>query len=349
MALRDVHGGAWQDWPDGLALRSAPALERARAEHGSLIDFHIFCQYVFWEQWSRLRRYANERAIRLIGDIPIFLALDSADVWSHPELFLLDPRGFPKAVAGVPPDYFSATGQRWGNPVYDWAANAADGYSWWIDRFRATLRMVDVARIDHFRGFQAHWEIPAAYPTAEHGEWMPGPGHRLFSAAREVLEDLPFIAEDLGVITPDVVALREELGYPGMRILQFAFDSGPENRFLPHNYERNTVVYTGTHDNDTTVGWFTTRSEPERHYARTYLGTSGEDIAWDLIRSALASVADLAIIPVQDVLSLDSQARMNFPGTAEGNWSWRLLPRQLTPAHVERLASLTRAYGRGAS
>lgn len=349
MALHDAHGGAWQSWGDSLARRNPETLADARRVHGALVNLHSFCQFVFWEQWSSLRRYAGERGIRLIGDIPIFVALDSADVWAHPELFILDERGFPTVVAGVPPDYFSATGQRWGNPLYQWEAIAADGYRWWIERFRATLRLVDIVRIDHFRGFEGAWEIPAECPTAERGRWAPGPGRDLFLATRQALGDVPIIVEDLGVITADVVALREELGYPGMRVLQFAFDDGPSNPFLPHNYQQNTVVYTGTHDNDTAVGWFASCSEAERDYARRYVGSTGDDIAWDLIRVALASVADLAIVPVQDVLALGGEARMNFPGTPEGNWRWRLLPGQLTPGHGERLRGLTETYGRGRS
>jgi len=346
MALQGSHGGAWQTWGEGLARRKPDALAEARGMLAASVDVHAFAQFAFAEQWSALRSYAAERGVRIVGDIPIFVALDSADVWAQPELFLLDDRGFPTVVAGVPPDYFSATGQRWGNPLYRWDAIAATGYTWWINRFRAMLRLVDIIRIDHFRGFQGHWEIPAEHPTAEHGRWVSGPGRDLFQAARRALGDLPIIVEDLGVITPDVVALREELGYPGMKVLQFAFGSGPSNPFLPHNFERNAVVYTGTHDNDTTVGWFRTAPETERHYALEYLCGDGESVAWDMIRVALASVADTAIAPVQDVLSLGPEARMNFPGTAEGNWSWRLGPGQLTGEHAEKLARMAQAYGR---
>jgi 4-alpha-glucanotransferase len=346
MALQQSHGGTWQTWGEGLARRRPEALADARRMLATEIEVHAFAQFAFAEQWSALRAYAGERGIQLVGDIPIFVALDSADVWAQPELFLLDDRGFPTVVAGVPPDYFSTTGQRWGNPLYRWDAIAATGYAWWINRFRAMLRLVDVIRIDHFRGFQAHWEIPAEHPTAEHGRWVGGPGRDLFQAARRALGDLPIIVEDLGVITEDVVALREELGYPGMKVLQFAFGSGPSNPFLPHNFEPNVVVYTGTHDNDTTVGWFRSASESERGHALEYLCGDGESIAWDMIRLALASVADLAVAPVQDVLSLGYEARMNFPGKAEGNWAWRLAPGQLTGEHADHLSRLARAYGR---
>ena len=346
MALQQSHGGAWQSWGDGLARRKPEALAEARDMLGGDVALHSFAQFVFAEQWSALRQYAAERGVNIVGDIPIFVALDSADVWSHPELFILDDRGFPTVVAGVPPDYFSATGQRWGNPLYRWDVFAGSGYAWWINRFRAMLRVVDVIRIDHFRGFQAAWEIPAEHPTAERGRWAPGPGRDLFQAARRALGDVPIIVEDLGEITPDVVELREELGNPGMKILQFAFGSGPSNPFLPHNFEHNMVVYTGTHDNDTTVGWFRTASEAERAHVIEYAESDGESIAWDLIRLAMASIADVAIAPVQDVLSLGPEARMNFPGTAEGNWGWRLLPAQLNQEHAERLARLATTYGR---
>ena len=346
MALQESHGGAWQTWGEGLARRKPEALAEARDMLASTVAVHSFAQFAFAEQWAAIRTYAAERGVRIVGDIPIFVALDSSDVWSQPELFTLDDRGFPTVVAGVPPDYFSATGQRWGNPLYRWDVMAGTGYTWWVNRFRAMLRLVDVIRIDHFRGFQGAWEIPAEHPTAERGRWVAGPGRDLFQAARRALGDLPIIVEDLGVITPDVVALREELGYPGMKVLQFAFGSGPSNPFLPHNFEHNVVVYTGTHDNDTTVGWFRTASDEERGYAVDYVGGDGESIAWDLIRLALSSVADTAIAPVQDVLSLGSEARMNFPGTAEGNWAWRLTPGQLTEEHAERLALLARTYGR---
>ncbi|MBM2810884.1 MAG: 4-alpha-glucanotransferase [Chloroflexi bacterium] len=347
MALRERYGrSSWQHWPDGVKRRDAAAMEEARRHDRDAIDFHALVQFLFWRQWAALRRYANERGVKLIGDIPIFVALDSADVWTRPDLFWLDAGGSLTFVAGVPPDYFSATGQRWGNPLYRWDVLARQGYGWWIERLRATLRAVDVLRIDHFRGFQGYWEIPAQNETAEHGRWAPGPGREFFDAARSALGDLPIIVEDLGEITPDVVELREYLGYPGMKVLQFAFDSGPANPFLPHNFSPNCVVYTGTHDNDTTVGWFESQGESTRSYACAYLGVDGFDISWDLIRLALASVAEMAIVPLQDVLSLGTEARMNFPGRAEGNWAWRFRSDQLTADHAARLRRLTETYGR---
>lgn len=347
MALHDAGGGtSWQEWEADAVRRDPRALEAARSRHDAAIDFHVFTQFVFWEQWQELRRYANGQGVRFIGDIPIFVAMDSADVWAHPEMFSLDERGYPTVVAGVPPDYFSATGQRWGNPLYRWDVMARDGYRWWVDRFGRTLETVDIIRIDHFRGFQACWEIPAEHPTAQHGRWVPAPGRAVFAAARNSLGHLPIIVEDLGVITPDVKALRYALGYPGMKVLQFAFDSGPANPFLPHHYEPDVVVYTGTHDNDTTVGWYQSRSEAERDYVRRYLATDGRDIAWDMMRLAMSSVAELAIVPLQDVLSLGTEARMNFPSRPEGNWGWRLRPGELTAKHATRLRDLTETYGR---
>jgi len=336
----------WHEWPAAIRMRKPDALERARRDLAELVHRESVTQFLFWRQWQTVRRRANDAGIRVIGDIPIFVALDSADVWANPEMFWLDRQGRPQFVAGVPPDLFSETGQRWGNPLYRWDAIKANGYRWWIERFRATLEMVDVIRIDHFRGFQAYWEIPARHSTAEKGRWAPGPGHDLFRAAREALGELPILVEDLGEITPDVVELREELGYPGMKVLQFAFDSGPTNPYLPHNYDANFVVYTGTHDNDTTVSWFEQLPEKTRDHIRRYLGVDGLDIAWDLIRQALASVADLAIVPIQDVLALGGEGRMNHPGQSAGNWSWRLQPGQLVPEHAQRLGELASLYGR---
>jgi 4-alpha-glucanotransferase len=346
MALRESLGGGWQQWPEALALRRPEALAAAREELRRAIDQHAVLQMLFTEQWAKVHRYAREHDVALVGDIPIFVALDSADVWAHRELFYLDEHGNPTIVAGVPPDYFSRTGQRWGNPLYRWEVLAERGYDWWIERFRAALETVDVIRIDHFRGFESYWAVPAANPTAEHGSWDRGPGVDLFVATRKALGTLPIIIEDLGLITPEVVALREELGYPGMKVLQFAWDSGPSNPFLPHNFVPNCVVYTGTHDNDTTVGWYQQAPEKERDYLQRYLGVEGQEIAWDLIRAAMASVADIAIVPAQDVLSLSTEHRMNLPGQPEGNWSWRLQPGQLTAEHAVRLARLATVYGR---
>lgn len=347
MVLKEAHGGAsWTQWEPAVVRRKPEALALWRARFAHQLEEHAALQFFFFRQWQKLRAYAAERGIGLIGDVPIFVAHDSVDVWCHPELFFLDDDGQPSVVAGVPPDYFSATGQLWGNPLYRWERMAEDGYRWWIERVRCTLQLVDVVRIDHFIGFTRYWEIPAGSPTAERGRYLPGPGARFLEALRAALGGLPLIAEDLGAVTPEVEQLRDQFELPGMKVLQFAFASDPRDRFLPHNFTPNFVVYTGTHDNDTTVGWFRSASAQERSFAQRYLGRSGEDIAWDLIRLGLASVADAFIVPVQDLLSLGSEARMNFPGRPQGNWRWRLRPGQLSSAVWQRLADLTYTYGR---
>jgi 4-alpha-glucanotransferase len=347
MALSEAHQGLeWCDWPPALAAHEQAALARARALHAERIAFWQFCQWAFFRQWLALKSYANGRDVQIIGDAPIFIAHHSAEVWAHQHLFQLGPDGRPTVVAGVPPDYFSATGQRWGNPLYRWEEHARDGYAWWVERIRRTFELVDFVRIDHFRGFAAAWEIPAAQTTAVRGEWVPGPGEALFKAIARALGPLPIIAEDLGVITPDVVALRKKFAFPGMRILQFAFAGDASDRFLPHNHECDTVVYTGTHDNDTTAGWWCTATDHERHFARGYLGTDGHDMPWTLIRAAMASVADTAVLPMQDVLALPTECRMNFPGQASGWWRWRFQWSQVQPWHAGRLAELARLYGR---
>jgi 4-alpha-glucanotransferase len=348
MALKHRTGGqGWWAWDEKLARRDRRALHRARRELAGEIDFHKFVQWLFFRQWSSVREAANARGIRIMGDVPIYVSNDSADVWAHRNLFQLDDRGKPTVVAGVPPDYFSATGQRWGNPLYRWDAMRDTGYRWWIQRIRANLRLADIVRLDHFRGFAAYWEIPAEEPTAIHGRWIPGPGKALFDAIRESLGSLPLVAEDLGFITAEVHELRHAVGLPGMKILQFGFghDDSPH---LPHRYERETVVYTGTHDNDTAVGWFATVSESERQLARTYLGEDCADIAWSLIREAYTSVAETAIVPVQDILRLGSEARMNRPGAEHDNWSWRLQAGALTTDHARRLRRLAEISGRKA-
>lgn len=336
----------WSDWDAGLARREPSALRDARQQHASRIAFWRFCQWSFFRQWARLKEHARSRGVRIVGDAPIFIAYQSAEVWARPELFELDENGKPSVVAGVPPDIFSATGQRWGNPLYRWSAHAAEGYAWWVERMRRTLDLVDIVRIDHFRGFAAYWEIPADEPTAEHGHWVPGPGPALFDAIARELGDIPIIAEDLGYITPDVDALRKQFQLPGMRILQFAFDSGSGNHFLPHNHESDTVVYTGTHDNDTTIGWWDKATAHEREHAGRYLLTDGREIHWDLIRAACASVADMAIHPMQDVLGLGGEHRMNFPGKSEGYWEWRFGWAQVTPAQSRRLNEMCRLFRR---
>ena len=357
-ALKTAQGGlAWHEWEQPLVRREAGALSRALEELHDQVEAHKFYQFLFFKQWFALKAYCNERGVDIIGDIPIFVAQDSADVWTNPDQFKLDESGRPIVVAGVPPDYFSRTGQLWGNPLYDWERMLADGFRWWIERVRATLQTVDIARIDHFRGFAACWEIPGDDKTAERGRWVEAPGRELFAAIRDKLGELPIIAEDLGVITPDVEKLRDDSGFPGMRILQFAFSSDVKNVDLPHNYHGNVVVYTGTHDNDTTVGWFksvagegSTRDadqvKRERDSCLKYLNTRGEEIHWDFIRAVLSSVADTAIVPMQDLLGLGTEARMNLPNSIQGNWSWRLKHDALTEAHGERLRDMTGTYGR---
>ncbi|HEX5503681.1 MAG TPA: 4-alpha-glucanotransferase [Thermomicrobiales bacterium] len=345
-ALRARHGGAhWWDWEPPLARRKPAALARARRALADELGFQRFVQYRFCADYAALRRAARARGIRLIGDLPIFVARDSADVWAHPDLFLLDADGAPTAVAGVPPDYYSATGQLWGNPLYRWDAMARDGYAWWTARLRAALALYDLVRLDHFRGFEAYWAVPAGAETAANGRWVAGPRDDFFDAARAALGGLPFIAEDLGLITPEVHALRERVGLPGMKVLQFAF-SDPDSPYLPHTFTPDCVVYTGTHDNDTTRGWWAAADDAERAFARRYLGRDGADIAWDLIRLAFGSVAALAVVPLQDVLDLGSAARMNTPGVPTGNWAWRCPPGALTPALAARLRDLATVYGR---
>jgi 4-alpha-glucanotransferase len=346
-ALRDAHGGtSWAEWPDPLRRRQRGALRKAREELAEEIDRHAYAQYLFDLQWSAMRRYAHANGIRIVGDVPIFVAYDSADVWAHPELFELDDALRPTVVSGVPPDYFSATGQRWGNPLYRWDVLEETGYRWWIDRFRRTLEMVDVVRVDHFRGFESYWEVPAEADTAIHGRWMPGPGRGLFDAVRQKLGSLPLIAEDLGIITEEVEALRDDLDLPGMRVLQFAFGGDdPENPHLPRNYVHNAVAYTGTHDNDTVLGWYADAGGTERVAVDQAVGT-GTEMHWRMIEAVLQSAAGWAIVPLQDVLGLGGQARMNTPGVAEGNWRWRLREGELTPDLADRLAEIVRRTGR---
>ena len=340
----------WCDWEPALARREPQALADARAAHAERMGFWKFCQWNFYRQWLALKAYANSRGIQVIGDTPIFIAYLSAEVWASPHLFELgvDAANFgrPSVVAGVPPDFFSATGQRWGNPLYRWSEHAQDGFAWWVERVRHIFDLVDIVRIDHFRGFAGCWQIPVSEPTAVKGRWVPGPGEALFKAINKALGPMPIIAEDLGLITPDVEALRKKFGLPGMRILQFAFAGDASDRFLPHNHEPDTVVYTGTHDNDTTAGWWASATDRERHMARGYLATDGHDMPWTLIRAAMASVADTAVHPMQDVLALPSDCRMNHPGQESGWWGWRFQWSQVQSWHAQRLAELSRLYGR---
>jgi 4-alpha-glucanotransferase len=354
---RERHEAAWTEWEAPLVRRDAAALDEARARLSERVEEVKFAQFLFFDQWARLRAYCQGQGIRIVGDIPIFVAQDSADVWAQPHLFKLDERGRPAVVAGVPPDYFSRTGQLWGNPLYDWGRMSEESFGWWVERVRSTLSLVDVIRIDHFRGFAAYWEIPGGDETAERGRWVFAPGRELFKAIKAELGELPIIAEDLGFITPDVIELRDEFGFPGMRILQFGFSTDSTNKDLPHNYVRNAAVYTGTHDNDTAVGWF--RSQPggasvrsaekierERQYCLDYLASDGSEINWDFIRALYASAGDTALVPLQDVLGLGSGARMNTPATMSGNWSWRLRDGDLHEDLSARLRRLAETYGR---
>ncbi|MEW6403122.1 MAG: 4-alpha-glucanotransferase [Chloroflexota bacterium] len=354
MSLKEANGGgAWNGWPEALRLRKKTAMTKARKEMAESVMRHSFYQFLFFKQWNELRAHVHERGIQIIGDIPIFVAYDSADVWSHAELFYLDEQGNPTVVAGVPPDLFSATGQRWGNPLYNWAVHKADGYRWWLARVRASLETFDILRFDHFRGFAGYWEIPAENPTAEQGRWVPGPSEHFFRAVDKYLGDglitpgtgLPIVAEDLGVITPDVIELLNTFNLPGMRVLQFAF-SEPDNPFLPHNYVPNCVAYTGTHDNQTAMGWFQSASQREREFACRYLRVDGHDFAWDLIRGVWSSVAVIAIAPMQDFLSLGDQARMNFPSTLGGNWEWRMRDADMNEPLAGKLREINYLYRR---
>lgn len=349
MALKDAHEGkAWNEWEMPLRGRDPKAMNAARTEHAIAIHAHKFIQWVFYDQWLKLKAYANQKGILIVGDVPIFVAMDSSDTWANPQEFFLDDGFQPTVVAGVPPDYFSATGQLWGNPLYRWERMKEEGYSWWMRRIRAALRLYDLVRIDHFRGFAAYWEVPASEETAVDGRWVKGPGADFFTALQQVLgDDLPIIAEDLGEITPDVIELRDRFDLPGMKILQFAFADDASDKFLPHNYTRNFVVYPGTHDNDTVWGWYLESGAPQEHdFFRRYFRTDGHDAAWTMIEAAWRSVAVMAVATLQDVLNLGSDARMNLPGRADGNWTWRFLPEQLTGHLAERLREATEIFGR---
>jgi len=349
MSLKEANGGgAWSGWNESLRKREQSTMEKERTNHAENMLRHSFYQFLFFRQWNKLRAYANDRDIKIIGDIPIFIAYDSADAWAYPDLFFLGEDSLPTVVAGVPPDYFSATGQLWGNPLYRWKVHKKSGYAWWLERFRSVLKFVDVVRLDHFRGFAGYYEIPFGQPTAEHGQWITGPGKDFFSTVSRELSNsekatLPIIAEDLGVITPDVVKLRDGFNLPGMKILQFGF-TGPDNPFLPHNYVKNCVAYSGTHDNDTALGWFESAPEQERKFALRYLNSDGSDFAWDLIRSVWSSVAVYAVTPMQDVLSLGTEARMNFPSKLGGNWEWRMKEEDLSRELAGKLRELNELY-----
>jgi 4-alpha-glucanotransferase len=336
----------WYKWPDELKLREDSALQRAAAELAGEVLAEKAAQFLFVRQWAGVKRYANEHGISVIGDLPIFVALDSADVWCNQHLFELNADGTAKFVAGVPPDYFSETGQLWGNPIYEWQAMQADKFSWWAARFSHEMSRVDIVRLDHFIGFTRHWQVPGDDETAENGEWVSAPGRDLFTTLAANLGDLPVIAEDLGALTDEVDELRDEFGFPGMRILQYAFGGDAANRDLPHNYHQDCVAYTGTHDNDTVVGWYKTAPRNVRAHCRKYLHFRGGQVNWAFISGVLASVADIAMIPMQDLLGLGSESRMNVPATGTGNWQWRMSDGEFTQEIAARLRDLTEMYGR---
>lgn len=341
------YGASWNSWPSDIAKRNKSAVEKWTKKLKNEIGFYKFLQFEFDKQWKNLRTYANDSGIEIIGDIPIFVAADSADTWAEPKLFEIDQKGYPISVAGVPPDYFSETGQAWGNPLYDWGVHKETGYDWWIKRIKKTLELVDSVRIDHFRAFESYWAIPYGSETAVNGKWIKGPGEDFFKVIEKNIPNLSIIAEDLGDLNEEVLVLRDKLGYPGMKILQFAFGGDPANAYLPHNYTNdNFVVYTGTHDNDTTIGWYNSIDDAEKDRIRRLLNVSGDDIAWDLIRYAFSSTAKIAVIPIQDILCLDTSARMNTPGVSGGNWQFRFRKSALTDEKARGLAYLSNLYNR---
>ena len=339
---------SWIEWDEDIRLRKEDAMAAYKEKYAAEVEFYEFQQYLFASQWFALKAYANEKGIEIIGDIPIYVAFDSADTWANPELFQLDENCIPVGVAGCPPDSFSATGQLWGNPLYRWEYHKETGYEWWMRRIAYCYKLYDVVRIDHFRGFDEYYFIPYGDATAEFGHWEKGPGYDIFKVMKEKLGKKAVIAEDLGFLTPSVLKLVKKTGYPGMKILQFAFDSREESDYLPHNYSCNSVVYTGTHDNDTTMGWFDTLNRKDKAFAKRYLNiTSRKDVHWEFIRAALASVSDTAIIPMQDYLGLGAEARMNIPSTLGNNWKWRMPDGQLTDELAEKIRAMTKLYGRG--
>ncbi len=357
MAIKDAHGGyVWTEWEENIAKRDPESLQQWHDKVGDEVGARKFWQFLFYRQWWSLKTYCYEKGIKIIGDIPIYVAHDSADVWAHPELYYLDEKGNPTVVAGVPPDYFSATGQLWGNPIYQWGLMAKKGYQWWVDRFRQLLTSVDIVRLDHFRGFESYWEVPAQEKTAENGTWQAGPGAALFETLQFTLGELPIIAENLGVITEEVEELRHRFEFPGMAILQFAFGAQADCVDLPHNYTDNMAAYSGTHDNDTTLGWWegsgegSTRSakevKQEKKFASQYLNTDGTEINWVFIRALMSSVANMVVFPLQDIIGLGNEARMNLPGRPGGNWQWRFTKSQLDDSMAQRLKELCITYGR---
>ncbi|MCI9086389.1 MAG: 4-alpha-glucanotransferase [Clostridia bacterium] len=346
MSIKDANNGiSWLEWDESLRKRDSHALWEFKSSHEDDVLFWEFIQFKFFEQWNALKQYANDAGISIVGDIPIYVALDSAEVWVYPDLFELDENLIPTAVAGCPPDAFSPTGQLWGNPLYNWQRHKEFGYNWWIDRIRSATSLYDIVRIDHFRGFEGYYAIPYGHETAEHGEWRKGPGMDLFNAVSQELGSLPIIAEDLGFLTEDVHKLLKDSGFPGMKVLEFAFDPREESNYLPHTYTKNSVVYVGTHDNNTTLGWIDELDKPTLDFCKKYLDTDS-DILWRMIKNAMSSVSDTAIIQMQDYLELGSEARMNIPSTLGGNWQWRMTKRDTTKKLAEKIADITRTYGR---
>ena len=336
----------WNTWDKSLAQRKSGALKKAKKTFADEIEYQTWLQFEFFEQWKTLKNYANSKSIRVVGDIPIFVDHNSADVWSHPEFFAVYKQGNRELVAGVPPDYFSETGQLWGNPLYKWDAIQKDGFSWWLERFKQMFGLFDAIRVDHFRGFDEYWEVKASEETAINGEWVKAPGVELFTTIKKKLGSLPIIAEDLGLMTQGVEDLRDQFNFPGMKILQFAFDSDSTNSFLPHNYPQNCVTYTGTHDNDTTIGWYNSAPDVEQHRARVYTRSDGQEIQWELIRLGMFSVADQAIFPLQDFMNLDTTHRMNMPGTVGDNWKWRFTPNMLENVDKQRIKKMVKMSNR---
>ncbi len=346
MSIKDANNGiSWLEWDESLRKRDSHALWEFKSSHEDDVLFWEFLQFKFFEQWNALKQYANDAGISIVGDIPIYVALDSAEVWVYPDLFELDENLIPTAVAGCPPDAFSPTGQLWGNPLYNWQRHKEFGYNWWIDRIRSATSLYDIVRIDHFRGFEGYYAIPYGHETAEHGEWRKGPGMDLFNAVSQELGSLPIIAEDLGFLTEDVHKLLKDSGFPGMKVLEFAFDPREESNYLPHTYTKNSVVYVGTHDNNTTLGWIDELDKPTLDFCKKYLDTDS-DILWRMIKTAMSSVSDTAVIQMQDYLELGSEARMNIPSTLGGNWQWRMTKRDTTKKLAEKIADITRTYGR---
>ncbi|MCT4545195.1 MAG: 4-alpha-glucanotransferase [Vallitalea sp.] len=348
MALKDLNKGSmWINWDNSMSHPTKETKESMINELTYEINFYKFIQFIFYEQWSQLKKYANDKGIYIIGDLPIFTSFDSSDVWANKQLFSLDSSGYPIDVAGVPPDYFSKTGQLWGNPLYNWEVHKETNYEWWVDRLSHVLKLVDIVRIDHFRGFESYWSIPYGNKTAINGTWKKGPSKDLFDTfVNKFGNELPIIAEDLGIITEQVRILRDNYNLPGMKILQFAFETTDDNEFLPYNYNKNTICYTGTHDNDTTRGWYKYTNELNKDKVRRYMNTDGKDISWDFIRTCFGSVSNTAIVPLQDILCLDNHARMNLPGSSMGNWQWRYTENMLTDFIIYKLKSTTKLFGR---